>query len=78
MNSEYITASFDTLLSQASDTASIYMGRAIYEIDLLFGDGYAENHPELVAAFMQTAALDYHASATSKVFAECLSTVAVA
>ncbi|ASA53866.1 hypothetical protein GX95_04010 [Salmonella enterica subsp. enterica serovar Minnesota] len=43
---------------QAVNTAAYWMERAIHEINGLFGNGYAEKHPELVAAFMQTAARD--------------------
>ena len=39
--SDFITASFDTLLGQASDNASVYLGRAQREIDEEFGKGYA-------------------------------------
>ncbi|EHI3194102.1 hypothetical protein J9Z47_001758 [Salmonella enterica] len=34
------------------------MERATDEINRLFGDGYAEKHPELIIAFMHTAATD--------------------
>ena len=57
---ERITASADTLMRQASMTASDYMRAAVHEIDAQFGKGYAKAHPELVAAFMSTAAQDFH------------------
>lgn len=53
-----ITASFHTLMEQGPMTASLYMGKAVEEIDKEFGDGYAKKHPELVGQFMQTAAID--------------------
>jgi hypothetical protein len=46
-------------LDQASMTASTYMGEAKRHIDQEFGDHFAIQHPELVAAFMQTAASDF-------------------
>jgi hypothetical protein len=47
------------LMIQASMTAHEYMSDAVVRIDQLFGAGYAEEHPALVAAFMQTAAHDF-------------------
>lgn len=55
-----ITASADALLRQASMTAADYMREAVREIDGQFGEGYAKQHPELVAVFMTTAAQDFH------------------
>jgi hypothetical protein len=49
----------DTLLRQASMTASDYLSKAVWEIDEKFGEGYAANHPQLIAAFMQVAAIDF-------------------
>ncbi len=51
----------EKLLEQAWMTASHYMVFAVQEIDKQFGDGYAKAHPELVGAFMQTAATDFQA-----------------
>lgn len=62
MRSYEITASSDTLLRQASMTADEYMSRAIGYIDSALGEGYAKKHPELIAAFMQTSALDFGAA----------------
>lgn len=45
-------------------TADEYMRMAINNIDKRLGEGYAEKHPELVAAYMTTTALDYQAAAT--------------
>jgi hypothetical protein len=38
---------------------SEYLREGITNIDAIFGDGYARAHPELLAAFIQTAALDF-------------------
>jgi hypothetical protein len=58
-----ITASYETLLRQAPMTAKEYMLAAVANINEQFGDGYARQHPELVAAFMQVCASDYNNSA---------------
>ena len=47
------------LMEKAHMTAYEYMRHAKLDIDAQFGAGYAAAHPELVAAYMQTAALDY-------------------
>ena len=49
------------LMKQAADTAGSYMARARAAIDESFGEGYAAAHPELVGAFMQSAAADFQA-----------------
>jgi len=49
----------DLLMKHATDTANDYMMAAIRCIDAHFGNGYAQSHPELIAAFMMTAAKDY-------------------
>lgn len=48
-------------IEQAGATASKYLNEAILEINARLGHGYAEKHPELIAAFMRTAASDYNA-----------------
>jgi hypothetical protein len=53
-----ISASNETLLRQASMTATEYLDNAVQNIDERFGKGYAKAHPELIGAFMQTAAAD--------------------
>jgi pyridoxine 5'-phosphate synthase PdxJ len=62
MGDNAIEASNETLLRQASMTAHEYMNRAIDIIDGRFGDGYSATHSELVAAFMQTSALNLGAA----------------
>lgn len=57
-----ITGNGMTLMRQASGTADEYFSSAIEKIDQRLGVGYAREHPELIAAFMQTAALDFGAS----------------
>ena len=50
----------------ASMAAADYFGRARREIDEEFGEGYAKEHPELVAAFMQVAAMDFATAMLTK------------
>jgi hypothetical protein len=53
-----IEADNNTLLRQAAMTAAEYLDNATASIDQRFGNGFAKAHPELIAAFMQTAAID--------------------
>jgi hypothetical protein len=64
--SDILSVSFDVLLDQACKTADTYMQSAIEYIDKRFGDRYAEKHPQLVAAFMHVAALDFKTSTEYK------------
>ena len=57
-----ITANFHNLLNQASSTTHEYMIEGQDRIDKMFGEGYAKKNPELLAAFMQSAATDLHGS----------------
>lgn len=78
MNTDYIEASFDTLTRQASDTVASYLRSAVQEIDSTFSDGYAEKHPELVAAFIQASVSGFNASATAKVLGASIGRVSEA
>ena len=53
-----ISASYDTLMRQASETADEYFRAAVRSIDREFEKGYAQKNPELIAAFMQVCARD--------------------
>ena len=63
--SNRITADHKTLMRQAPMTAHEYFHEAIKSIDDRFGDGYAQAHPELIGAFMQTAARDFQTAITA-------------
>jgi hypothetical protein len=63
MDAYTFTAGTDTLMCQGSMTAEAYLLKAIENIDLHLGLGYASAHPELIAAYMQAAALDVIARA---------------
>ena len=47
------------LALQAPVSAHSWLTAAIRRIDEELGEGYAKAHPELVAAFMRTCAVDY-------------------
>jgi hypothetical protein len=49
-------------MRQAHMTAHEYMMHGKRDIDEMFGDGFAKKHPELLGAYMQTAARDYDTS----------------
>lgn len=72
-----ITADYHTLMRQASMTAAEYMSEGADKIDAMFGDGYAKKHPELLAAFMTAAALDYGAAAITKGISSAIEDLAV-
>lgn len=74
--SSSIEASGDVLLRQAHSTADVYLSEAIESIDKRLGKGYAAKHPELVAAFMQTAARDLHTAIVAKEISNALYHVA--
>lgn len=61
-----ISASSETLMRQAPMTATEYLDEAIERIDRRLGGGYAKQHPELIGAFMQTAAIDFAAGIVAK------------
>lgn len=47
------------LMEQAGMTAESYLIDGLQTINKHFGDGYAETHPALLAAYMQCAATDF-------------------
>lgn len=55
--------------------AGNYLSAAIRDIDAEFGEGYARAHPELVAAFMQTAVMDYSSGIASESLHEAISQI---
>jgi hypothetical protein len=71
-----ITADFTTLIRQASMTADEYLMKAITNIDARLGQGYAKAHPELIAAFMQAAAIDMGTATIAKCVDSALEEVA--
>lgn len=57
-----ITQDPDTLTRDAATATGDCIDRAVANIDGQFGDGYAEDNPELVAAFLQAAAINFAAA----------------
>jgi hypothetical protein len=55
---------------QAGSTVSLYMAQAIEIIDRHFGDGYAEEHPDLVAECIRSQAMDFIATGVIAVLYE--------
>lgn len=43
---------------KSAGSAVLWMREAVEALDKQFGDGYASAHPDLVAGFMQVAAID--------------------
>nr|WP_279090043.1 hypothetical protein [Comamonas thiooxydans] len=75
-NSDEITADFKTIYEQAADTAESYMLKAVRIINENFGDGYAQAHPELIAAFMTSATSECHTITAAKVNSAAIRSVA--
>lgn len=72
MDSNYITASFDTLLDQSAQAPAFYLRSAQYEIDKVFGEGYASKNPALVAAYIKAASADMSAATLGKILGASL------
>jgi hypothetical protein len=66
----------DDLMKQAMMTAHDYMSHARFDIDEMFGEGFARANPSLVAAYMQTAALDFAATFGLQGISNSLDTIA--
>jgi hypothetical protein len=71
-----ITADYTTLMNQASMTADEYMRKAVDAIDMKLGDDYASDHPELIAAMIQAAAIDFGTACICKAIQEAADTIA--
>lgn len=52
--------SYEAALDQAGTTMAMYLGRAIDEINIRLGNGYAQDHPVLVAACIQAQTMDFN------------------
>ena len=60
------------LMRQATMTAHDNMLHARHDIDEQLGEGYAREHPELIAAYMQTAAIDFATAIIAKEIGEAI------
>ena len=65
-----ISASMDTLFKQSTMTASHYLDHAVRSIDERFDQGYAREHPDLVAAYMFVACADFTGAVLAKALFE--------
>lgn len=75
LDSHRIEASNQTLMRQGAMTADEYLRSAIDHTDDQLGKGYAKAHPELIAAFMQTAAIDAGAGVIARAIESVSSTL---
>lgn len=66
----------EKLMEDGADTAAYYLNRAVAEIDGIFGKGAAARSPALVAAFMQSAALDCASAKLCKHLSQALNRIA--
>lgn len=66
------------LMVQSRMTAHDNLNHARADIDSLFGSGYAVAHPELMAAYLNAAALDFIASWCTQELASRLDNIASA
>jgi gamma-glutamyl-gamma-aminobutyrate hydrolase PuuD len=73
-----ITSDATMLMNQATSTANNYLHEAVQKIDGLLGPGYAKAHPELIGAFMNTAARDFHTSRTMQAIQDAVEELAEA
>ena len=55
------------LMKESPETVALYLNKAIDKIDSAFGEGYASDHPELVASFIEASAQDFNTAAQLKV-----------
>ncbi|WP_425892665.1 hypothetical protein [Aeromonas veronii] len=76
--SDRIDASFDTIRVQAADVVDYYLNRAVHSIDDHFGQGFAKENPELVAALVSASVAEINSSTQAKVHASALDGIASA
>lgn len=61
-----ISLSGDDLMRQAKMTAHDFLLAAVHDVDEIFGLGISREHPELVAAYVQAAAMDFGAASIAR------------
>jgi hypothetical protein len=62
-----ITANAECLMEQGAITAYTWMRQAVKDIDRMFGDGYAKEHPELISGYIKAASIDQLSSVIASV-----------
>jgi len=65
---EFVKTSIADSMREAPMTVHEYLRRAKSDIDDIFGAGYAQSNPELVSAYIQTAAADFNTGSMAKIF----------
>lgn len=73
-----ITADASTLMNQASATAHEYLREAVRRIDGDLGDGYAKEHPAVLAAFMAAAVEDFRTAIIAQAMQDATERLAMA
>tara|TARA_Y100001951_G_scaffold91492_1_gene85517 strand:- start:114 stop:416 length:303 start_codon:yes stop_codon:yes gene_type:complete len=63
------------LMRQAPDTIDFYLRKGIDYIDNHLGEGYAKEHPELLAGFIQACTTDFHTGIQAKSFEDLDDTI---
>lgn len=61
-----ISASYDSLFDQAQKSISDYVSSACYLLDEKFGNGYAEQNPDLVGRLVVAMSIDFATTAFAK------------
>tara|TARA_R110000803_G_scaffold21371_7_gene53910 strand:- start:599 stop:862 length:264 start_codon:yes stop_codon:yes gene_type:complete len=72
--SDDITA--NDMMLQTPDTVHFYLRGAIERIDDSLGEGYAKEHPELLAGFIQACATELHTAIETKEISDALVEIA--
>jgi hypothetical protein len=65
-----IDASVETLMKQASQTATQYLREALEAVDAELGAGQARMNPELVGTYMKVCAIDFATSVITQTLQE--------
>lgn len=61
-----IEITYDQLFKQSMNASKDYLTDAKNAIDKTFGEGYAQDHPDLMAAYMRNASIYFAIAATNK------------
>lgn len=66
-----INASWSKIMEDGASAAKYYMSCAVTDIDKMFGEGYAAQHPELVGAYIKAAATEAQGNVIGKCMQLC-------
>lgn len=70
-----VETNVDELMRQAPLTVADYMRVLMGAVDECFGDGYAENHPDLIGALVNAAATDFATAIQAKISEEMIDSI---